>query len=764
MSMCMVLRHSLTQKLALRLTQIHELGTSGNKEAEEQATYLKKFLDEARDGTYAGWEDFHDRCMKRIKKEERSPSVKELVRLVRDGVSALAPEREGLILFLEYGLAAYERSQNSPSLAYEKFTPAIRARESQETKRMLLTEITQGSTRFPDDRYESLLLTIAADPLLGDAHVQESMGRIGALTPKIVAKLESDLYENIPATHREDQFDLALETLIAFEELMPDFYDTRSPSCFRAFIKRDDAKALAESHPHIPLPLLGLLAKLEPSPEALEKVEAFCADARVANGRDVKRHLISGVNQLTLATLGKGIFDHALRVSTTAQEFERLLEEVGVHLKMSGGHLYSYNQEATTFTEFYNGLRRVRLASSLARIPLSEGYQDKLIERSDQIPQQFIRIISTLSDIYQRKHPQGLPLLARLTEHVLDQDFTSWRYGHEKAAAQLLKAAESTAWSQNTVQRTVLKVPDGLEQKLQAFHALKGRVTALYIEEHGEEPSPERNRILEESILSLEQKLREAQGDKRDLSKQVSDLRVQYQHARLLEFFDFHPESAEATRSLLAGYLRSAKHAAFHDVISQAMAVLNEPEMRNLKTVLVEETDHYLDLLNIGLDPVQSCQRWTEETGYNHCLLAYVLDANKKAFYLKDKGKNIASAVVRILPFKESLALLVERPYYTQWTGDHANALLTAVLQKAGNLAEELGLPIAVGYTDRRGEYQDYFKEVAKTADLRISHSKLSLHLPESMNAFEYSDALGGLLKSGSTVTTEFHYLMVEPE
>ena len=78
----LTLKQVLTQKeiLILTLDQVPTFKTKGEKDGDHQRKILKKLREDLVDGVYTDWENFHYRCMKRIKKEDRTPEVKELIK------------------------------------------------------------------------------------------------------------------------------------------------------------------------------------------------------------------------------------------------------------------------------------------------------------------------------------------------------------------------------------------------------------------------------------------------------------------------------------------------------------------------------------------------------------------------------------------------------------------------------------------------------------------------------------------------------------
>lgn len=765
---------NLEQKLEMRcdlrlaLTQIEGLSTDGTENAEEQAKLLKRFLEELDRGVYIDLNNFYDRCMKRIKKEDRSESVKAVVKNLREVIDAYAPQDiMGVKALLQYGISAFETNHWVPSVEFEQLTGIFKTREKHETRKFALNFMTRKLNRDVPGNYAHLLSSVSEHRCVDDDTFMSVIQSAENANPRTIDFLGRNITGSLPENANKLQFKTAFDTIYEFEELIPEQYQDSTERMVKNFVKHKKLPELVKNY-SIPLPLLAAVTAFNPDESQLRKLEALCSEERVTRGRDTRRRLMIGAHQLTNCFAeGASIFSHTLELAKNAEQLEKLYSEIASALMASREkYIDCYNFSAKTFEELYAHLRNGHIATGLGAVPISEAHRQKLVEDFDRIPSKFITIISTLGQVYQKNYPEGLSILAKIAESVIDGNFSKWRYSHEKAAAQLLSAANSQAWQQNIFRTHVLKCPDSVREKLNAVRMIGKQAYAEYRRVHGDPEINMSNAIRE--LASIEELLRDPKtADKKALGIRAAELRHGHNLAQALELFNIEPSQIELTRSFLIGKVKDRKYGLLCAHVQSALECLNSPDLNNLETITVEEADHYMSLLNVGVEPVQSCQRWTEPTGFNKCLLAYVADANKKVFYTRTKsGTTLARAVVRIVPSKKNvLTLLLEPVYSTTWSNDHAMALVSTVLEKAAKISEELGQPVRVGYTDRRGDYDLVFKQISAKTNVPVKRAKLEFNLPESVNHFEYSDALGGCLKSGSHVSGDtLHYLTVGPD
>ena len=103
------------------------------------------------------------------------------------------------------------------------------------------------------------------------------------------------------------------------------------------------------------------------------------------------------------------------------------------------------------------------------------------------------------------------------------------------------------------------------------------------------------------------------------------------------------------------------------------------------------DTDDPDVMIRLGECPVITCQFWGGGS-YSDSLLAYVLDANKKAILVEDKdGRLLGRALLRVVSVNDRPALMLEPLYSSVGPQDASiNDLVTAVFEHAVKKADEL--------------------------------------------------------------------------
>jgi hypothetical protein len=107
--------------------------------------------------------------------------------------------------------------------------------------------------------------------------------------------------------------------------------------------------------------------------------------------------------------------------------------------------------------------------------------------------------------------------------------------------------------------------------------------------------------------------------------------------------------------------------------------------------------------------------------------------------------------------------ILLERPYYTQWSQPFVVGILQLVFQKARRLAEAAGKMCAIGVSAEHGA--DWRRHIARIPRVNQEGEDVlcSLELPPSVNMVEYSDTLAprSLISTGERLDVRLHVIRV---
>jgi hypothetical protein len=181
-----------------------------------------------------------------------------------------------------------------------------------------------------------------------------------------------------------------------------------------------------------------------------------------------------------------------------------------------------------------------------------------------------------------------------------------------------------------------------------------------------------------------------------------------------------------------------------HDKAGEQLKVLGdkiESWRNNRNDDCVRESDDIADLMEFGM---------SEGREHIDCLPAYVGDANKKLIQVLDAGGNLMGrSVLRLCNVNNMPMLFVEKPYSLDWQDGYSKAVMESVFKKARDVNENIMKEIMVGASD-----DSYIKSL-RGLEGEVKKLDKEIVLPESINPFEYSDGLGGRLKSGSKVSLE---------
>ncbi|MEM3031113.1 MAG: hypothetical protein QXH27_05240, partial [Candidatus Micrarchaeia archaeon] len=171
------------------------------------------------------------------------------------------------------------------------------------------------------------------------------------------------------------------------------------------------------------------------------------------------------------------------------------------------------------------------------------------------------------------------------------------------------------------------------------------------------------------------------------------------------------------------------------------------------------DTDDFLTLLKIGEVPRHSCQSYVNGS-HNHCLLAYVADANKKGIIVRDEEGIIhARAIAKLYQAEmdgQMKKVLLLEPVYADAANPEYNALIALHgLRKA----------IATRSVLASRWIDDSLKEEFERLGFLIVQKNVKFISPPSINQWEYSDTYGiQRADNGYEVTQTVNVLIKVPK
>ncbi len=762
----------LSQTLTLSIAQIQTFRTKGEESLQEQTDILEKLFNDVRNHAYADWRDFHNRCMKRIKKEDRTQSVKEIIGYLRGIIVTTQPSLEEIRKLLATGLYA-AKNHEIPNVVYAHMHGLLDAPSAQ-TLEDKVDVIRLGDSLERNNGnltlvYE-LLHRTAEDERFASGNYPHVFSRVKKLAEQKadMLRLVNNHFERILEERENLDGDVighVFNYLEKLYELSRENVTSAHTSDAKEMLKREDFKELVVRYPHIPLPILANLLGEGLGDNVMQRANGICEHKYLTGSTDPQRRVFRSLYSLNANPEKRKVLEHLLTNISSAEHVSKILGHLEL-LQETGNFFYFFDE--TDGSNMIKKLSSYGINRNLAMLGLSEEHKRRVAEEPQRVQSgNLLTMISTYGGVLLSSHKDGIPLLREITEHVIDGDFQEWRYGHDKASLQLACLENAVAaWRGNAQSERLIGDINTLQPRIAALAILAEELRDLYKAATGTDK-------VEEDLVSVGERLHEIEKlfksgesiDKKALGIERQKLAARYDTLHTLVcLLNPNPESFLTLEREIDRAIGRTPYEEMKLIFGEAKKIVNAPEVKNLERVTVLETDSPERLFDIGRTPVQSCQRWNELTSYNKCLLAYIADANKKLYQVLDEDGNvIIRSVVRLLPFdKESPMLFVERPYAKRWTRDYGRVLFAQIAQRALEINEALGEPIAVATNDPRIE--EIMDDFVKQYDSKLHKKKYSRKLPESKNQFEYSDSFGGLLESGASVNRQLKYIFIASE
>lgn len=391
---------------------------------------------------------------------------------------------------------------------------------------------------------------------------------------------------------------------------------------------------------------------------------------------------------------------------------------------------------------------------------------------SEQDTKQFIgtpfyNVLAKLTACYESKKGDK-QLLKEIVFHAFKGDFKEWRYANEVGAAQLegLNEKQREAWVR-AFEPTRKNMERLSEQELaaskagvltQALRDAAGYVKGVNFNEPAITQAEQQAEQLAQQLAPLEKGSDEAL----ELEAKLDILKNQVVVAKGLNELRAIDYNQQFTEPQLAEIEEKTK------AVQKAVLALGQPEpkddlihfLRTLRKPLEEfksahlqadDSDDLLTLLQIGEVPRHSCQSYASGS-HNHCLLAYVGDANKKALIVRDEtGKIRARAIMKLFTAKidgqTKRVLLVEPLYADSTNSEYGRLIALHALRKANAVGAVLASTWIVDNREKEqpGEKRPVINLEGDLGKLGyIIHQKeATIVSPPSVNPWEYSDTYG---------------------
>lgn len=397
------------------------------------------------------------------------------------------------------------------------------------------------------------------------------------------------------------------------------------------------------------------------------------------------------------------------------------------------------------------------------RLELPPEYQRKISDNIDEfLKSGLFEIVPTLASGYDAKGESDVKSLLRtITMHIVEGDFSSWRYSHEKSELQLsgLDEQQKELWKTDLEPVTIEIELSEVDESRRVDELRAAQEIVRNAKEHILDSQPNfdfskaRVEALNAQVYELTERIKSSASDeeKKRLAQEKGVLRAEALLINgILEIEGATPKSYSKDRVLAQA--RELRTRILELNIPLAGLDLEQIEkiftVGDIKSITAYEADDPLTLLKVGVEPQETCQSW-RSGGFNECLLAYVADSNKKVLNVADsEGRVVARSIIKLtdqidegdvdLKTKRK-TLLVERPYSLLPNVEVYRVFIRALLRRA----QGLGASITFG----RGFDADrlkLFAEEAQASGYAMNEKRLDVFIPLSLNKYEYSDTLGG--------------------
>jgi len=408
------------------------------------------------------------------------------------------------------------------------------------------------------------------------------------------------------------------------------------------------------------------------------------------------------------------------------------------------------------------------------RLELPQEYRDKIKNNLDELLKSGVfEIVPSLAGKYEGKNETEVQnLLRTITTHIIEGDFKSWRYAHERSEVQLagLTEEQKEFWKATVEPITIdIELPEGEKgrraDELKAVQEIirNAKEHILYSRPNFDF-SKERARTLATKVSELTEKIKSASSEEEKKRLTLEKTTVQAEATLINGVLEIENASTRSfTRERMLTQARELRERITELNLPLAGLDIEQIEkvftVGDIKSVTAYESDDALSLLKVGVEPQETCQSWRNGV-FNECLLAYVADSNKKVLNVADgEGRVVARSIIKLTNQREEndfesktqrTTLLIEKPYSLLPNIEVYRAFFRALLIKAQGLEASITFGKSSQGADgvERQSFDEatlqIFEEEARAFGYGMNEGRLDVFIPHSLNKYEYSDTLGG--------------------
>jgi hypothetical protein len=496
-------------------------------------------------------------------------------------------------------------------------------------------------------------------------------------------------------------------------------------------------------------------------------------DKDFQKSRDDKRLLWRGLNIFARSRPAEYLL-HFFRLPQNAKQLSKGLQAIELsYLRNYQQNLTDYPTEATTIEELIDYLNNKSRAHYKKILGFTDEDMDllmqdnvwRLVNRNN-----LLNMCLTYASLCQsNNYERGAQIISEVLKQAMRKSFLKWRYSEEQNHDQIKDLDSLNAWCETHILNMILGITDSLRQKIGSINRAAELVAQRWEKVLGY--SIEDSRFVERSY-EIETKLRDPQTsaeERKTLGMEMGRIKRDFSSVELIkEMLRVTPEGLgllkDAERFLIALTKKMNDEEATL-AIEQMLVLIKKTDLEQVKTLRFEDSDKPYDLLQVGQNPVKTCQRWNEWGSYTDCLPAYVADSNKKVVWINSGYQVIGRSILRLLTIgfgtkdQDIIPLLIlERPYSTAWTEQMATGLIKWLVGKAEKISADNGKPVMVAVNDK--DLVSILQKALPKSKFKVR--KLSFEIPRSQNEQEYADSMGGRIPSGAKINKlSFHTFLV---
>lgn len=523
--------------------------------------------------------------------------------------------------------------------------------------------------------------------------------------------------------------------------------------------------------------------------EWLDKIDKLYQSGDLRRGAMSRVNFAEGLLFLSSKEDGPTITKNILIVSTGAnRDSERIRDIFSLLRTLDSFGKFEFTPKEN-LGEIIVDLKNKLVSAVVEKMELGSAETPVLYGRLTELSRS--GVFEIIPPLLARFHEQGKEDVARVVRevgrHIVLGDFRQWRNSTETAITQLgvLPEDKRDLWLHPAAEISfkigVTKEDEIRKGAVDAIRRIASEARAHILEVYKLDFSASGINVLNQRRNDLTQSLKDETKDvqeRKDLGieKRGVDDQLRVIEGLLgLENLDINNLDPVLLNKHVAGIINSLNSFQGLEQAASDLTQINEvlttqAELGNVTVLKAYDSDDPMSLLKVGIEPRETCQSYRNGS-YNHCLPAYVADANKRVINVEnDKGEVLGRSVMKLTHIKDGNgqmhpAILLEPIYATSEIAPIYRGIAKIALEKAK--AAGAYLIIANEFMVHTGESNERLLPVveteAKKEGRQYNIEDAEVYIPRSLNSYEYSDSLGGVISYFDTYHNLQKAVVVRP-